>query len=113
VSPPDPRHGPPAEARLARRCASSEEAQALLRALEPDQEGFVQARVEGDLLVLEVRSSSVPELRRTLEDTLACLSAAERTWNAAHGAGRAPTEGAVREEGSAEEDGETDEDRSA
>jgi hypothetical protein len=75
----------PAEAHLRRSCSSHEEAEALLRSLAPDNEGFVRARTEGALLFLDVQAKGVPELRRTLEDTLACLSAAERTWNAARG----------------------------
>lgn len=84
MSPTEPGAPVPATAHLRHACASEAEATALLRALEPDHEGFVHATTEGSVLRLDVQAKSVSELRRTLEDTLACLSAAERTWGAAH-----------------------------
>ena len=75
----------PSRAVLARTYATSEMAQALARALAPDNAGFVRCRVEGRKLTLEAEASSVGELQRSLDDALACLSAAERTWKSAQG----------------------------
>ncbi|MDE1821685.1 MAG: hypothetical protein KGJ23_11860 [Euryarchaeota archaeon] len=70
----------PARATLRRACASPQEARALAGAIHPDNADFLRARAEGSVLVLEASSRTVGELQRTLEDALACLSGAERTW---------------------------------
>ncbi len=82
-------------AELQREYRSAEEALALARALAPDDEGYVKSNVRGRRLLLSVEAKSVGELRRTLEDALACLSGAERTWEL-----QAPEE---RDEGEEEE----------
>jgi uncharacterized protein with PIN domain len=73
-------------AELSRTYASPEEARALRSALAPDQEGFVSAVLEGATLRFTVTARHEAELRRTLEDLLACLAAAERTWEGGGGA---------------------------
>ncbi|MCI4330318.1 MAG: hypothetical protein L3K19_00520 [Thermoplasmata archaeon] len=65
--------------RLRRRYASEEVAERLLRALEADQAGYVHAERDGSELRFAVRSEEPRQARATLEDLLACLSAAERT----------------------------------
>jgi hypothetical protein len=67
-------------AELHREYARPEEALALARSLTPDDAGYVRSTARGSTLHLSVEARSVGELRRTLEDALACLSAAERTW---------------------------------
>ena len=67
-------------AELRREYRSAGEALALARALRPDDGGYVTSEARGPTLLLSVEAKSVGELRRTLEDTLACLSAAERAW---------------------------------
>jgi len=73
-----------ARATLERRFGSPEEAEALLKALAPDNADFLSGRTEGPVLHLEARAKGLAELQRTLDDALACLSTAERTWEAAH-----------------------------
>lgn len=73
------------KATLRRHYDDAAELQAVRRALAPDHERFVVDRAQGSTLELEVEAASVGELRRTLDDLLACLSAAERTWEGARG----------------------------
>ncbi len=80
-----------ATATVRRTCSSREEAETLLKALAPDNSTFVLGRTEGAELVLEARAASVGELQRTLDDALACLTAAERTWSS--GGIAAPSQG--------------------
>ncbi len=82
-------------AELRREYRSAGEAVALARALTPDDEAYVRSEARGPTLLLSVEAKTVGELRRTLEDALSCLSAAERTWER-----QVPTEG---EEGEEEE----------
>lgn len=70
----------PVSAQLVRRCSSPGEAEALRRAIDPDNADYVQASVDGAFLVLRSEAAGLRELQRTLDDALACLSAAERTW---------------------------------
>lgn len=79
-----------ASASLRRTCSSAEEARALAAAIAPENSGYVEATAVGRELRIEARGRNEGELRRTLDDLLACVSAAERTWAAAHGAGSAP-----------------------
>ena len=73
------------EARLSRTYPTTEQAGALRAALEPDDEGYVEAATSGPTLTLHVHARNVGELRRSLEDVLACLSGAERTWETRRG----------------------------
>lgn len=59
-------------------CADAATAQALLAALEPDNGLWIRGRVEGRTLVLDGDSDSPAGLRRTLDDVLACASAATK-----------------------------------
>jgi hypothetical protein len=65
-----------------RTCRDATEAEALRRAVAPDNPEFVHLRVEGQVLVAEVTSPSAASLRATFEDLMACLQAAERTVGA-------------------------------
>ncbi|HLE97600.1 MAG TPA: KEOPS complex subunit Pcc1 [Candidatus Thermoplasmatota archaeon] len=56
-------------------CGDARRAEALLASLAPENEGYVRARVEGDVLVLDAEASSPASLRRTLDDALACAAA--------------------------------------
>ncbi len=55
---------------------------AVHRALEPENVGFVRARVDGTAVVAEAEADSAPSLLRTLDDYLACLAAAEKAARA-------------------------------
>ncbi len=61
-----------------RSCASAAEADRLRAAVAADNPPYVRVAVEGTELVVRVRASSAASARATLEDLLACLSAAER-----------------------------------
>ncbi len=88
----------PVSARLVRRYPSSGEAEALRRAIDPDNADYVHVSVEGDRLVLRSEAAGVRELQRTLDDALACLSAAERTWETGRRDATVPTGDAVGKE---------------
>ncbi len=57
---------------------SEEEAKAVLKAVEVDNEEFVKTSLEGKKLLSKVESDSIPSLIHTLDDYLACVSIAER-----------------------------------
>lgn len=67
---------------LRRHCASAEEAGRLAAAVAADDPGSVRVAREGSDLLLEVRSPSAARARTTLDDLLACLTAAEGTLRA-------------------------------
>jgi len=56
---------------------SEKEARAVADALEPDNEGFITTKVEGDVLNAMASADSVESLRHTLDDFLACVRVAE------------------------------------
>lgn len=56
---------------------SPDRAEALARALEPDSAGYLDVAVEGGTVVLEAEADTVQGLRRTLDDALAGVQAAE------------------------------------
>lgn len=60
---------------------SEDEAQAVARAVEVDNEGFVSMVVEGIRITSTVESKSISSLIHTLDDFLACVSVAERIVN--------------------------------
>lgn len=70
----------PLTATLTRSCASEEMARALAGSLAPDNEGYAEAQVEGAQLTIRVVAKELRELRRSLDDILACLATAEKTW---------------------------------
>ena len=72
-------------AELHRRYSSPAQVESLRAALAPDNAAFVETSMEGTALHIRVRARNAGELRRTLEDLLACLSAAEKTWDVAQG----------------------------
>jgi hypothetical protein len=63
--------------------ADAEEAARLAAALEPENDAFLRARVEGATLVADVEADEPLALLRTLDDALACLGAAQRAARAA------------------------------
>jgi hypothetical protein len=56
---------------------SEEEAIAVEKALDPDNEGFVQTEVNGWSLKAVISSDRPESLRHTLDDLLACVKVAE------------------------------------
>lgn len=67
---------PLARAELSLQCRSSEEARVLWEAIRADDPGTVEGRVEDDRLVIMAGPVSMPSLRITLDDLLACIQAA-------------------------------------
>ena len=57
---------------------SKDEAEAVARAVEVDNEGFVKMDVEGKRIISTAESESIPSLIHTLDDFLSCVSVAER-----------------------------------
>jgi len=62
---------------------SPAEAQRLAASLAPENEGFLQTRVEGASLVAEASAETPLALLHTLDDALACLGAAQKAARAA------------------------------
>jgi hypothetical protein len=60
------------------RCPSPEAARTLRAAVAVDNPPYVAIDLEGTELVIRLTASSAASARATLEDLLACLSAAER-----------------------------------
>lgn|GEM_PF-349100 len=73
-----------AQAHLTRVYGSEEESRTVAGALTVDNEGFVEISRVGRSLEIRAEAESVPQLRRTLEDLLACLATAERTYLSIH-----------------------------
>lgn len=72
-------HTATVKATLTRRCQSESDAQRLARALFPDNGDFVHTSVKGRELTIQVEGRSAREVQRSLDDLLACLSAAEKS----------------------------------
>ncbi|MGB6499805.1 MAG: KEOPS complex subunit Pcc1, partial [Thermoplasmata archaeon] len=62
-----------------RRCASAEEARALVASVAADTPDYVVLGVDGSDLEIRLTARSAASARATLEDLFACLKAAERT----------------------------------
>jgi hypothetical protein len=60
---------------------SEEEAQAVAKAVEVDNEQFVKTHVDGKKIISLVESESIPSMIHTLDDFLACVGVAERVVN--------------------------------
>lgn len=60
------------------RCARRSFAEALRRAVAADNPPYVDVTTEGTDLVVRVTARSAASARTTLDDLMACLSAAER-----------------------------------
>lgn len=65
-------------ASLVLRFASETEARTMAASLAPENGDWLRARIEGATLVLEADADSPLALLHTLDDALACLSAAQR-----------------------------------
>ncbi|HDS59164.1 MAG TPA: hypothetical protein ENN54_02570 [Thermoplasmatales archaeon] len=59
--------------------ASPDEAERIARTLAPDNQGYIQVTVSGNVILATATASTAGSLRHTLDDFLACLSLAERT----------------------------------
>jgi len=64
-------------ARLVLEFFGRQEALRVARALEPDNEGFVQTTLRGRRIEARVEAQSIDALLHTLDDYLACLGIAE------------------------------------
>ncbi|MEA3199040.1 MAG: hypothetical protein QOE90_468 [Thermoplasmata archaeon] len=70
-------------ARLTLAFESPEEAARMAAALAPENETYLRVRVEGATLAAEAEADGPLALLHTLDDALACLSAAQRAGRAA------------------------------
>ena len=61
------------------RCATPAAARALRAAVAADNPSYVTVELDGAELVVRLRTASLMSARATLDDLLACLSAAERS----------------------------------
>jgi tRNA threonylcarbamoyladenosine modification (KEOPS) complex Pcc1 subunit len=57
---------------------NSEDASKVLKAVELDNEDFVDARIVGGKLVSKIKADNLSSLRHTIDDYLACIAVAER-----------------------------------
>jgi len=65
--------------------ASEDEARRMADALAPENGRHLRVRVEGNVLVAEADADAPLSLLHTLDDALACLSAAEKAARVAKG----------------------------
>ncbi len=56
---------------------SEEQAIAIAKAVEADNEGFVDMRIEGCKLVSNIEADTIASLLHTIDDFLVCVSTAE------------------------------------
>ena len=54
-------------------------ADTVMRSLDPDNEGYVESCVDGNVLVLRMESETAGSLRNTADDLLACIKISEET----------------------------------
>ena len=59
--------------------ADEEMARNIAKAIELDNAGYVNAEVRGNMLTLTAESDDVLSLRNTMDDVLACITAAQRS----------------------------------
>ena len=52
-------------------------AKAILKATEPDNEGYVDSRIEGSTLFFIIKAEDAGSMRNTVDDLLACIKIAE------------------------------------
>jgi tRNA threonylcarbamoyladenosine modification (KEOPS) complex Pcc1 subunit len=53
-------------------------AERILKAVELDNKGFVETRIEDNRIISKVRAKNLSSLQHTLDDYLVCISVAER-----------------------------------
>jgi hypothetical protein len=58
-------------------------ATALRQSLHADNETYVKVTQEKERLTIVVEANGLGEMQRTLDDLLACMGAAEKTWTKA------------------------------
>ena len=62
-----------------------ETATAVMKALGPDNEGYVESEVQGSKLLFRASADSAGTLRNTCDDLMACVKTAEETIGVSHG----------------------------
>lgn len=65
--------------------SSGEEANVVLESISPDNFNYVDARAEGNRLIITSSSDTSMQMLHTMEDLLACIKIAEMTFDAASG----------------------------
>ena len=53
-------------------------AERVLKSIKVDDYNFVESKLEGNMLIAEIKSNSVSSLLHTVDDYLACVSVAEK-----------------------------------
>ena len=59
-------------------------AEAVMKALGPDNEGYVESEVRGTKLLFRMSADNAGTLRNTCDDLMACLKTAEETIGVSH-----------------------------
>jgi tRNA threonylcarbamoyladenosine modification (KEOPS) complex Pcc1 subunit len=59
-------------------CCDEATAEAVLRAIEVDNEGYVTSERRGSTVVSAMEADSIPRLLQTVDDLLACITVAEK-----------------------------------
>ncbi|MBE6528523.1 MAG: hypothetical protein E7Z64_05100 [Thermoplasmata archaeon] len=54
-------------------------AETVLRSLSPDNEGYVESRIEGNRLIFSIEADNAGTMRNTADDLIACIKIAEET----------------------------------
>lgn len=100
---------PRATVMLDLHCSSEEEARAVWAALAVDDPGSIKGAVAGDHLRITVGPATLPSLRASCDDVLACFQAARGAASSTKGCpGPGHGDGGGEDEGDGEVDGDCD-----
>ena len=54
-------------------------ADTVMRSLDPDNKGYVESKLEGNVLTFTIESEDAGSMRNTADDLIACIKIAEET----------------------------------
>jgi len=54
-------------------------AETVMKSLDPDNEGYVESKLEGNILVFRIEADNAGSMRNTADDLVACIRIAEET----------------------------------
>ena len=54
-------------------------AETVMKSLDPDNDGYVESRLEDNILIFRIEADNAGSMRNTADDLVACIKAAEET----------------------------------
>ena len=54
-------------------------AETVMRSLDPDNKGYVESELDGNILIFRIESKDAGSMRNTADDLIACIKIAEET----------------------------------